>query len=112
MPFADVANIIVTGNDIDELQSTVSSLQSLLDEWVRNNGLKLNMKKIKFMIFTNINIDISGIEVILDYTKIKIIDEQRFLGLMMNIKLIWKTHKYQQQKKPLKFQEMQEFCTS
>ena len=55
--FADDANIIVTGYNIDELQAKVSSLQSLLDNWVRNNGLKLNVKKTKFMIFTNKNID-------------------------------------------------------
>ena len=69
--FADDTNIIVTGYNIDELQAKVSSLQSLLDNWVRNNGLKLNIKKTKFMILNNKNIDISGIEMILDNTKLK-----------------------------------------
>ena len=97
--FADDANIIVTGNDIDELQAKVSSLQSLLENCVRNNALKLNIKKTKCMIFTNKNIfffpvyiDTSGIEVIFDNTKIKISDEERFLGVITDSKLNWKTH--------------------
>ena len=36
------------------------------------------------MIFTNKNIDTSGIEVILDNTKIKISDEELFLGVIMD----------------------------
>ena len=31
----------VTGNNIDELQANFSYLQSLLDNWMGNNGLKL-----------------------------------------------------------------------
>ena len=44
------------------------------------------------MIFTNKNIYTSDIEVILDNTKIKISDEERFLGVIMDSKLNWKTH--------------------
>ena len=41
--FTDDANIIVNFNNIYELQAKLSSLQSLLDNWVRKNGLKLNI---------------------------------------------------------------------
>ena len=51
--FADVANIIVTGDSVDELQSKINLLRSCLDKWVRINGQKLNIKKNKFMVFTN-----------------------------------------------------------
>ena len=51
--FADDANIIVTGDSVDELQSKINLLQSSLDNWVRINGIKLNIKKTKFTVFTN-----------------------------------------------------------
>ena len=90
--FADDANIIVTGDSVDELQSKINILQSSLDNWVRINGLKLNIKKTKFMVFTNKKVDLSSIEVTLDNTKIKKSDEERFLGVIMDSKLNWKAH--------------------
>ena len=53
--FAHDANIIVTGDSVDELQFKINLLQSSLDNWVMINGLKLNIKKTKFMVFTNKN---------------------------------------------------------
>ena len=90
--FADDANIIVKGESIGEVQEKINRLQSLLDEWVRNNGLKLNIKKTKFMVFTNKKVDMNRIEVTLDNTKIKMSDEERFLGVIMDSKLNWKVH--------------------
>ena len=44
------------------------------------------------MVFTNKKIDINSLEVILDHTKIKRSDEERFLGVIMDSKLNWKAH--------------------
>ena len=76
--FADDANIIVTGESVDEIQSKVNQLQSALDSWVKIDGLKLNIKKTKYMVFTNKKIYTSSIEVLLDGTKIKKVKKNDF----------------------------------
>ena len=76
----------MTGDSVDELQFKINLLQSSLDNSLRINGLKLNIKKTKFMVFTNKKIDTSDIEIILD-TKIRKTNEERFLGVVVNSKL-------------------------
>ena len=51
--FADDANIIVTGNTYDEVSYKVNTLLQKIQNWVVDNGLKLNLSKTKYMIFTN-----------------------------------------------------------
>ena len=50
--YADDANIFVTGNNLDEAYTKLDSLISLLVNWVDNNGLALNLKKTKYMVFS------------------------------------------------------------
>ena len=76
--FADDAYIIVTGESVDEIQFNVNKLQSAIDSWVKINGLKLNINKTKYMVFTNKKIYTSSIEVLLDGTKIKKVKKNDF----------------------------------
>ena len=50
--YADDANIIVTGNSIAEIEEQLSDLTVALSKWVNVNGLKLNLKKTNYMIFS------------------------------------------------------------
>ena len=89
--YADDANIIVTGKSLREIEQTISNLIPLLLDWISCNGLKLNIKKTKYIIFSNhpkhdINITISN-------TKIERKTSERFLGIIMDENLNWNVHR-------------------
>ena len=43
--YADDANIILTGNNMNEIHDQLNKLTRVLLKWVNCNGLKLNLKK-------------------------------------------------------------------
>ena len=91
--YADDANIIITGTSIEEIQSKLDNLTSLLLKWVDSNGLALNLKKTHYMIFSNqrtaafpeLEVKIAGVT-------INRVTEARFLGVIIDEKLSWKKH--------------------
>ena len=90
--FADDANIIITGTTMIEIQEQASLLLKSIETWVRSNGMRINLKKTKYMVFTNKFISNDPLELFLNETKIKITESERFLGVIMDSKLNWKTH--------------------
>ena len=50
--YADDANIIITGNNITEVDAQLRDLCKIILKWVDSNGLRLNLKKTKYMIFS------------------------------------------------------------
>ena len=89
--YADDANIIITGRDLHEVEQKVAQLIPLLLDWITCNGLKLNIGKTKYLIFSNgkkrdINIIISG-------NKIERKISERFLGVIMDENLSWTAHR-------------------
>ena len=50
--YADDANIIITGNNGTEVDAQLRNLCKILLKWVDCNGLCLNLKKTKYMIFS------------------------------------------------------------
>ena len=50
--YADDANIIISGKNIDEINEKLINLSTGLLNWVDTNGLALNLKKTKYMIFS------------------------------------------------------------
>ena len=42
--YADDANIIVTGNNVHEINQKITIITNDIFEWVDNNGLALNVK--------------------------------------------------------------------
>ena len=89
--YADDANIIITGESMDEIQVKVSELTCNLLNWVQCNGLALNLKKTYYLVFTNRRIN-SDIELRIDNVVIKRVTETRFLGALIDEKLTWKSH--------------------
>ena len=66
--YADDANIILTGYTYTEIQNKIEILLTELLSWVNNNGLKLNIEKNKYMIFSNkkkqdLDIKLNGIKI-------------------------------------------------
>ena len=89
--YADDANIILTGNSLEEVYQKLEYVAQDLVKWVDNNGLALNLKKTNYMIFTrkrNLNyreVTISGVNIARK-------SEARFLGVLMDENLTWSQH--------------------
>ena len=91
--YADDANIIITGTSIEEIQSKLDNLTSLLIKWVDSNGLALNLKKTHYMIFSNQrSAAMSDLKVQIAGVTIDRVTEARFLGVIIDEKLSWKKH--------------------
>jgi exonuclease III len=89
--YADDANIIITGKSVDEINEKFGQLSTSLLSWVDTNGLKLNLKKTNFMIFSRQKIVLpNGLHVA--STKIERKTEARFLGIIMDEKLNFTHH--------------------
>ncbi len=89
--YADDANIIITGDNIAEIESKIMSLTSALLYWVNSNGLLLNLKKTVFMIFSRRRIR-DNFTVHINDTPIERVYEARFLGVIIDDKLTWSSH--------------------
>ena len=88
--FADDANIIITADNYIELSEKVNTVLTLVQSWVKNNGLKLNIAKTKYMIFTNKTKQ--EITISLDGQRITESSCERFLGVMIDSRLTWSQH--------------------
>ena len=78
--FADDANIIITGSSYLEIKEKVNSLLVSIDKWVTINGLKLNVKKTKFMVFSNKREIANDLDIRLNGAILERVESERFLG--------------------------------
>ena len=90
--YADDANIILT---CDSIESVVRELNHLIENlviWVKLNGLSLNLKKTKYMIFSRTrNVELIT-PLIISNTAIERKTEVRFLGVIIDETLNWTRH--------------------
>jgi hypothetical protein len=99
--FADDTNLITTGNSIATLERKANREIPILVEWLKTNRLSLNIKKTHIMLFGkgNSKSDPLDINIKIDGTKLDIVQETKFLGIILDNKLSWKPHiLYQSQK--------------
>ena len=91
--YADDANIILTGNNIEEVRLQMEQLASVLLKWVDSNGLALNLKKTQYMIFSRQQHSThTERPFIIANTFIERKTETRFLGVIVDEKLNWSKH--------------------
>ena len=89
--YADDANIIITGMSVDEVYQKLFNLSSEILNWVNSNGLAINLKKTKYMVFAR-NQTIPNHEYKLANVLIERKTEARFLGVIIDEKLTWAKH--------------------
>ena len=89
--YADDANIILTGDTLNEIEEQLFSLINALLEWVDSNGLLLNLKKTVYMLFSRTNIA-SNFTIKIRNTVIERKTETKFLGVLVDEKLKWAKH--------------------
>ena len=90
--YADDANILVSGPTVEEAFEKVEIITKTLSAWVNLNGLALNLKKTKYMIFSRQNIIVNNQTLSISGVKIGRKIEARFLGVIVDEKLTWSKH--------------------
>ncbi len=90
--FADDTSIILTSPNITQMQSDFNEIFMQLNKWFKLNSLSLNLDKTLFIQFTNKTTCISDIQIKYEDKQIRTVKEAKFLGLLINNNLSWKTH--------------------
>ena len=91
--YADDANIIITGKNVHEITEQANKLCKTLSQWVHCNGLKLNVKKTNFMIFSNCkSANQHEYSFTIENSRIERTQSVRFLGVLLDAKLNWNQH--------------------
>ena len=90
--YADDANIVITGKSKAEIEKNFKIVATNLENWVKENGLALNLKKTNYMVFFNQSIH--ALPFLPKIFDCEIIRKKcaRFLGVIMNENLTWKDH--------------------
>ena len=89
--YADDANIIVTGKTVEGIENKINMLIPKLTRWVGLNSLKLNTTKTKYMLISNtLNHDF---DIVIHNKEISRVKEERFLGVLIDDKLTFNSHR-------------------
>ncbi len=89
--FADDTNFFCSGEQLNDMITTVESEMKLVKRWFDVNKLSLNTSKTKFMIFGNCKIG-TVVKLRIEDTETERVFETKFLGVIMDRKLKWKMH--------------------
>lgn len=87
--FADDALLYIVGDTVDEGINNMNSDLNRLSEWFLMNRLKLNVDKTKYMV---INGSVSNNRIVIDNTELDLIDEIKYLGIIIDNRLNFKAN--------------------
>ena len=90
--FADDTSILLTSPNNNQTQSDFNTVFKQVNKWFKSNLLLLNFDKTYFIHFTNKSMYTSDIQIKYDDKQISKVNETKFLGLIINANLSWKTH--------------------
>jgi len=90
--FTDDTSILITSPNNIQFQSDLNIVFRQLNEWFKANLFFLNFDKTDLIQFTNKSTCTSDIQITYDDKHICTAIETKFLGLVINNKLYWKTH--------------------
>ena len=89
--FADDTSLHSSGRDLGQLLNTVEDELKLLKKWFDANKLSLNLSKTKYILFCNRKID-TQVKLTIQDIEIERVNEVKFLGVIIDNKLSWKSH--------------------
>ncbi len=89
--FADDTNKFCSGEDLKKLLEEITKEMSKLKVWFDRNKLSLNLNKTKMMLFGNYRINIQ-VQIQVDGMQIERVNENKFLGVIIDEKINWKPH--------------------
>lgn len=88
--FADDTLIYVYGNDCDDLRRRLNEDLERINEWLRLNKLKLNVSKTKCLVIGNSSKKFAINSIIMDGEEIGIVNQIKYLGIIIDHKLDFK----------------------
>ena len=89
--FADDTNIICADDNLEQLLASVTVELDKLKIWFNTNKLSLNLNKTKIMLFSNRKCNIP-VKIVIDDTLIEKVQQNTFLGIIIDDKISWKPH--------------------
>lgn len=89
--FADDTNIFYSSNNYHELLDTVNKELNTIKKWLDRNKLSLNIDKTKVMMFGNPTTH-TDLAIFIEGRQIENVCENKFLGVIIDSKLTWKSH--------------------
>ena len=90
--FADDSNLFAHGKKLEDAAETLNNALPKILDWLRANRLSLNIDKTHYMIFSPTNKDTPKIDITIDGNTINETKECKFLGIIVDHKLNWKSH--------------------
>ena len=91
--FADDTNVFLSGQNLAELESVMNSELKCMYEWLCANKLSLNINKTHYMIFAPARKKILyDCHLRIENEEISRVYETKFLGVMLDSNLTWKSH--------------------
>lgn len=92
--FADDTNILFSHKDPDQLEKLINNELMNISNWFKLNKLSLNINKTNFMTFKNkhSNKPDLNFNIIIDDNNIAKVDVTKFLGILIDNNLSWKSH--------------------
>jgi hypothetical protein len=92
--FADDTNILFSHKDPKFLERELNKELTIITNWFKLNKLSLNIKKTNFMIFKNKyshKLDLN-LKIVIDNNELIRVHQTKFLGIIIDDDLSWKTH--------------------
>ena len=91
--FADDTNVIFSKRNIGQLKKALSKQIDTIYDWLCANRLSLNAKKTELVLFHSKNkVVTSRLTVKIKGTKVFLSNHVKYLGILIDSKLSWKTH--------------------
>jgi len=90
--FADDTSIMMKNNNNEQLQSELNIVMSRINEWFQENLSTLNLNKTYFIQFSNKGINNPDIQIKIANVNIATSNEIKFLGLIIDNKLLEKSY--------------------
>jgi hypothetical protein len=98
--FADDTNLIIRGKTQEEVEKIANDEMPTLISWLNTNRLSLNVKKNNVMIFGKNRH--KQIKIFIENEQLEIVQNTKFLGIIVDSQLSWKPHIEQITKKVAK----------
>jgi len=92
--YADDTTLSVSGTSMPDIFSTINGELPLIVEWLNNNKLSLNVSKTNYMVMSSRNKmhDSNNYTISINGCAIDRVHETKFLGIIIDDKLTWKSH--------------------
>jgi hypothetical protein len=90
--FADDTSLIISNTDNLKFGNEVNEIIHKLKTWFHSNLLVLNLDKTHFLQFQTKHSNDTQLQKIYDNIQVSKIEETKFLGLIIDNKLTWKSH--------------------